>query len=150
MVSNYKHKSWYVHTTTWIVWRQLFREGNTYVMSTCMIESRGARLKRIGRRLTSWRPLSTGFTAYKYVDRRSGEMKEGQRTYNSSPMHQMLQRLVLQEDAWHSSHKFCRPEKLRLQLALRTTLLKIEVDDAEPPAGTYSTIPVLLGKTKCA
>ena len=116
-------------------------------MSTCIIESRGARLKS---RLTSWRPLSTGFTAYKYVDRRSGELKEGQRTYNSSLMHQMLQRLVLQEDAWHSSHKFCRPEKLRLQLALRTTLLKIEVDDAEPPAGTYSTIPVLLGKTKCA
>ena len=76
-------------------------------------------------------------------------MKEGQRTYNSSPMHQMLQRLVLQEDAWHSSHKFCRPEKLRLQLALRTTLLKIEVDpDLVPPDGTFSTAQVLLDKVK--
>ena len=63
-------------------------------------------------------------------------------------MHQMLQKLVLQEEAWHSSKNFSRPEKVRLQLALRTTLLKIEVDDAEPPPGTFSSLSCLLAKSQ--
>ena len=146
-VSNYKHKSWYVHVCVWIVWRQLFREGNTYVMSTCMIESRGARIKRLGRRLTSWRPLCIGFTAYRYICRKTGELREGKRAYNSSPMHQLLQRLVLQEDSWHSSGRYNRPEKVRLQAALRTTLLKVEVDEVAPPAN-ISSMTELLRKTK--
>ena len=147
MVSNYKHKSWYVHIMVWITWRQIFLFGNTYVMSTVMIESRGARIKRIGRRLTSWWPLSLGFTAYKYIDRKTGELREGSRRYNSSPMHQILQKLVLQEESWHSHRAYNRPEKVRLQLALRTTLLKVEVDEIEPPA-SFSLLPVLLGKTR--
>ena len=60
MVSKYKHKSWYVHMICWVVWRQLFERGNTWYHSTCSIESRGARIKRIGRRLTNWRPLVEG------------------------------------------------------------------------------------------
>ena len=142
MVSNYKHKSWYVHMTTWVVWRQFYIHGNTGVMSTCMIESRGARIKRLGRRLTNWRPLCAGFTAYKYICRKTGELIEGSRTYNSSPMYQLLQKLVLQEDSWHSKETFSRPEKVRLQAALRTTLLKveIEVETARPDAATSMSL----------
>eukprot|EP00965_Chrysotila_dentata_P117565 3884497-Pleurochrysis_carterae.AAC.1 len=48
-VSNYKHKSWYVHMIVFIVPRQMFKHGDTWRLSTMPIESRGARLKRYGR-----------------------------------------------------------------------------------------------------
>ena len=112
-----------------------------------MIESRGARIKRLGRRLVNWRPLCTGFTVYRYIDRKTGEMKEQSRRYNSSPMHQLLQKLCGQEESWHSTASYSRPEKLRLQTALRTTLLKIEVDEAAPPA-SFSVLPHLQSKAK--
>ena len=119
-----KHKSWYVHLTVWVVWRQLFERGDTWPMSTCSIESRGARIKRLGRRVINWRPLVLGFTVYRYINRKTGQLREGKRTYNSSPMQQILEKLALQEDGWHSTGKYNRPERVRLQAALRTTLLK--------------------------
>ena len=64
-------------------------------------------------------------------------------------MHQLLQKLVLQEESWHSTAEYSRPEKVRLKVALRTTLLKVEVDDVPEPA-SFSTLPLLLGKTQAA
>lgn len=150
IVSNSKHKSWYVHTTTWIVWRQLFQLGNTWSFSTCTIESRGARIKRLGRRVVSWRPLSQGFTAYRYISRKTGELIEGKRTYNSSPTHQILQRLVLQEEGWHSKGKYNRPEHLRLQASLRTTLLKCEIKEAAAAGETVSMLDGMAAKAKAS
>ena len=46
----------------WIEWQQLFLFGNTWSLSTISIESRNARIKKIGLRFTSWRPLVEGFT----------------------------------------------------------------------------------------
>ena len=147
MVSKYKHKSWYVHLIVWIVWRQLFERGNTWYHSTCSIESRGARIKRLGRRLTNWRPLVEGFTAYNYVDRRTGEPREGNRKYHSSPMHQLLQKLVLQEDMWHDTSGHQRPTRIRLQTSLRTKLLKIELPDVSAgvkPLGMLASLARLV------
>ena len=56
-LSNYKQKSWYTHTLTWIVWQQLFYFGNTWPLSTISIESRNARIKKYGRRFTNWHLL---------------------------------------------------------------------------------------------
>ena len=57
LVSNYKHKSWYVHLLVFVdvVPQQIAAHGNTWRFSTAPIESRGARLKRLGRRVVSWR-----------------------------------------------------------------------------------------------
>ena len=150
IVSNSKHKSWYVHTVVWIVWRQLFELGNTWSMSTCTIESRGARIKRLGRRVVNWRPLSQGFTAYRYICRKTGVLIEGKRSYNSSPVHQILQRLVLQEEGWHSTGKYNRPERVRLQASLRTTLLKCEMVDAAGKGDSVSMLDVMSAKAKAS
>eukprot|EP00965_Chrysotila_dentata_P001822 60082-Pleurochrysis_carterae.AAC.1 len=56
-VSNYKHQSWYVHYLIWIIPQQIFEYGNLWRYSTAAIESRGAQLKKIGRRTVCWRPL---------------------------------------------------------------------------------------------
>eukprot|EP00965_Chrysotila_dentata_P133384 4410507-Pleurochrysis_carterae.AAC.1 len=72
-VSNYGHMSWYVHYIVWIVPRQIFQYGDLWRFSTIMIESRGAKLKKLGRLTCSWRPLQASKTVYNYVDRRSGQ-----------------------------------------------------------------------------
>jgi hypothetical protein len=131
-LSNYKQKSWYTHDTVWIVWQQMFWFGNGWPNSTISIESRNARIKRFGLRFTSWRPYVEGTTAYSYVDRRSGEHVTAQRKYNSSAVHQILARVALSEKSWHTNHRFTQPDKLRLMLQLRSTLLKVEVSDAPP------------------
>ena len=56
----------------------------------------------------------------------------GQRRYNSSAVHQLLQRVALAESGWHSNHKFTTPDKLRLQTQLRSCLIKVEVGDPPP------------------
>jgi hypothetical protein len=132
-LSNYKQKSWYTHAVVWIVWQQLFLYGNTWPMGTMAIEFRNARIKRIGRRFTNWRPHVEGTTSYHYIDRRSGQEKTGNRRYNSSAVHQILQRLALCEKSWHSNNKFPAPSLLRLQAQLRSTLLNIEVADVAGP-----------------
>lgn len=103
-LSNFKQKSWYTHTVVWIVWQQLFLYGNTWPVSTRAIESRNARFKKYGLRFTNWSPLLQGFTAYSYINRQSGKHAVGQRRYNSSAVHQMLQRCALSEKAWHTTH----------------------------------------------
>ena len=115
--------------------------GNTWPLSTISIESRNARIKRYGLRFTSWRPHVTGTTTYLYVNRRSGEHVTSQRGYTSSAAHQLLKRVALAEKSWHSNHRFRMPDKIRLQLQLRSTLIKVEVADAPPslpPATTCS------------
>eukprot|EP00965_Chrysotila_dentata_P063830 2115339-Pleurochrysis_carterae.AAC.1 len=49
-VSNYRHQSWYVHYLVWIIPQQIFVYGNLWKFSTCAIESRGAQLKKFGRK----------------------------------------------------------------------------------------------------
>ena len=83
-VSNSNHKSWYVHLVVWIVWRQMMECCDTWQLSTVAIETRGARIKRYGRTLVSWRPLCQGFTVYKYINRATGQLREGLRTYSST------------------------------------------------------------------
>ena len=131
-LSNNKQKSWYTHTTTWIVWQQVFMFGNNWPKSTISIESRNARIKKYGRRFTNWRPLVDGFTEYSYIDRRSQQHVTGQRRYASSAVHQLLQRVALSEQSWHTSSKFTAPDKLRLQTQLRSCLIKVEVGDPPP------------------
>ena len=74
-----------------------------------------------------------GFTAYNYINHRSGKHVKSQRRYNSSAVHQLLKRVALAELGWHGSHKFTAPDKLRLQARLRSTRIKVEVADAPPP-----------------
>ena len=145
-LSNYKQKSWYTHAIVWICWQQIFLFGNTWPMGTMAIESRNARIKRYGRRFTNWRPFVAGETSYHYVDRRSGVEKTGTRKYNSSPVHQMLQRLALSEKGWHTTNKFSAPQKLRLQAQLRSRVLKIEVADVAPPEPPKTMFAQLAGK----
>ena len=128
-VSDGKHKPWYVHMTTWIVWQQMWEVCDTWQLSTVAIETRGARIKRYGRTLPNWRPLVGGYTVYKYVSRQTGELKEELRTYKSSPMHQLLQRLLMSEESWHDDAGYNIPERLRLQATLQSQLLKLEIDD---------------------
>ena len=75
-ISNFNHLSWYVHLALFIATRQMFAKGNTWRFATAAIESRGARIKRVGRAVTNWRSLSKGLVEYSYMDRRTGEKKE--------------------------------------------------------------------------
>ena len=82
-----------------------------------------------------WRPHVCGHTtSYSYVDRRSGMHVTGERKYESSAVHQILNRVALAEKSWHTRHRFTRPDKLRLMLQNRSTLslIKVEVADAPP------------------
>ena len=62
-VSNYKHKSWYVHMICFVVPQQIFKYGNTWMYSTAAIESRGSRIKRLGRSTVCWRKACHGWTS---------------------------------------------------------------------------------------
>ena len=129
LVSNYKHKSWYVHLAVFVVPQQLADEGNTQRFSTAPIESRGARLKRLGRRVVSWRKYlaPSALPGRLHVSRKTGAPVRVAQRYQSSPMHQMLMRMSAAEDMWHSLSTFARPDKLRLKHQLRTRHLKCEM-----------------------
>ena len=71
VVSNNSHQSWYVHYLIYIVPRQMYKYGNTWRFSTAPIESRGARLKRLGRKVVNWRARAAN-TVYNYVSRADG------------------------------------------------------------------------------
>ena len=142
-VSNYKQKSWYTHALVWIVPQQLFYFGNTWPLSTIAIESRNARIKKYGRRFTNWRPLVDGFTSYSYIDRRSKKQVNSERRYNSSAVHQLLERVALSEQGWHTNTRFTSTDKLRLQTQLRSTLIKVEIADAPPTLPPVSILSEL-------
>ena len=73
----------------------------------------GARLKRIGRKVVSWRSL--GATVYNYIDRRTGVAKRRAQRFSSSPMLQMMERISVSEVQWRDAESdFARPEYLRL------------------------------------
>eukprot|EP00965_Chrysotila_dentata_P105099 3471710-Pleurochrysis_carterae.AAC.2 len=142
--SSYKHQSWYVNMTVFIVAQQLFDLGNTWRFSTCAIESRGARLKRVGRRVVYWRPLRALATLYNYVDRRTQKPVRRSQAYSSSPMEQMLMRICQSEASWHdAASPFARPEKLRLQHHLRSCKLKCELADEVPVSHAVSMLVAL-------
>ena len=118
------HKSWYVHYLVWIVPRMIFLHGDLWRFCTAAMESRGARLKRMGRTVICWRPYQEGNSVYHYIDHRTGEEVTREQSYKSSPMEQMLSKMLAQEVAWHSDSVFVRPTKLRLQHELRRRRLK--------------------------
>eukprot|EP00965_Chrysotila_dentata_P094301 3117852-Pleurochrysis_carterae.AAC.2 len=143
-VSNYKHQSWYVHYLVYVVPQQLYRHGNTWSFSTCAIESRGARLKRTGRRNISWRPFSAAKAVYSYIDSRTNLPVSLVQGYNSSPMMQMMKRICYLEATWHdTSSVFVRPSRLRLQRQLRASKLKCEIPDSVSVTEAVSMIEAL-------
>ena len=88
----------------------------------------GARLKRIGRKVVSWRSL--GATVYNYIDRRTGVAKRRAQRFSSSPMLQMMERISVSEVQWRDAESdFARPEYLRLQMQMRSCKLKCELAD---------------------
>ena len=146
-LSNYKQKSWYTHMVVWVAWQQIFFFGNTWPLSTISIESRNARLKRYGLRFTNWRPLVQGYTSYSYTDRRSGKEITSQRRYNSSAVHQLLQRTALAEKSWHTNSRFTATDKMRLMTQLRSSLIKVEVADTPPSLPPVTMLSELVFKS---
>ena len=130
-VSNFNHLSWYIHLLVFVVPRQLFMYGNTWRFSTAPIESRGARLKRLGRAVTNWRSLARTACAYNYIDRRTGAKIQRMQKYVSSPVQQMLLKVALHEEMAHATDRFARPETLRLKQAARATRIKIGLGDQD-------------------
>jgi len=104
---------------------------------------RNARIKKYGRRFTNWRPLVDGFTSYSYIDRRSKKQVNSERRYNSSAVHQLLERVALSEQGWHTNTRFTSTDKLRLQTQLRSTLIKVEIADAPPTLPPVSILSEL-------
>eukprot|EP00965_Chrysotila_dentata_P192213 6175047-Pleurochrysis_carterae.AAC.1 len=95
-VSNYRHQSW------------------------------GAQLKKFGRKTVRWRPLSAASVVYNHVDSRTGLSVRRTQSYNSSPMEQMMKRIVAREEASRDvSSAFARPKALRLQQQLRRVQAKV-------------------------
>ena len=82
-VSDYKHKSWYVHYMVWIVPRMIYQYGDLWRFSTAAIESRNARLKRMGITCISWRPYQEGKSVYHYIDYRTGKEVHREQEYKS-------------------------------------------------------------------
>ena len=99
-----------------VVPQQMFKYGNSWLYSTAAIESRGARLKRIGRSTICWRKAVHGWCSYDYTDRRTGKkVQRSQRYYQSSAVQQLLIKVAAQEESWHSNDEYCTPAKIRLQ-----------------------------------
>eukprot|EP00965_Chrysotila_dentata_P036566 1217039-Pleurochrysis_carterae.AAC.1 len=127
-ISNFKHKSWYVHMVVFIVPQQIMEHGDMWRSSTAAIESRGARLKRIGRATVSWRGAVNGWCAQKQSKGVKVQKLMG-RSYSSSAVQQLLMKAAMTEEIWHGSADYCTPEHLRLQRHLRSRKLKIEMTD---------------------
>ena len=106
----------------------IYLYGDLWRFCTAAIESRGARLKRMGRTVICWRPYQEGKSVYHYVDHRTGQEVTREQSNKSSPMEQMLSKMLAQERAWHSDSVFVRPAKLRLQQELRRRRLKCEFE----------------------
>ena len=114
----------------WIIPQQLYDYGNTWRFSTCGIESRGARLKRIGRKVVNWRPYAATRTEYNFKNRKTDEQGQTSQNYESSPMLQLMSRMAYTESTWEdASSVFVRPEKWRLRQQLRSCKLKCELAD---------------------
>eukprot|EP00965_Chrysotila_dentata_P036091 1201770-Pleurochrysis_carterae.AAC.1 len=134
-VSNYRQQPWYMHYAVFIVPQQIWEFGDPLRFSTAAIESRGARLKRIGRRVVCWRPYAANGSVLNFIHRRTDEAKHGIQKYGSSPTEQLLMRICAQEEALHDTQNmFARPEKLRLREQLRSKKLKCDVADAKDAA----------------
>jgi hypothetical protein len=127
-VSNFNQMSWYGHLL-FIAAIQLWEKGNTWRYATAAIESRGARLKRVGRAVTNWRRLARTPVTYNYISRSTGAKVQRSQAYNSSPMQQMLLKVALHEELAHSTDRFARPETLRLHQAARATRIKVDLGD---------------------
>ena len=150
-VSNYKHQSWYVHFIVWIVPQQLFKYGNTWRFSTCAIESRGARLKRIARKVLCWRPISAAAVAYNYINRKTKERGHSAQTYKSSPMDQLMGRIAYMEESWtDATSVYARPEKMRLRQQLRSCKLKCEIADEVSVEDAVSMVQALRSKAEAS
>ena len=142
VVSLNQHQSWYVHYMIYIVPRQMWQYGNTWRYSTAPIESRGARLKRLGRTTVSWRVRAIGRRVYDYLDLKGNRVVRSQ-GYDSSASHQLLQKVCMSEDFWHANSSFTRPEHLRLQQHARATRIKLEPTAQESDEGARSMMSML-------
>eukprot|EP00965_Chrysotila_dentata_P237893 6202182-Pleurochrysis_carterae.AAC.1 len=128
-VSNFKHKSWYVHMIVFVVPQQIAEHGDTWVYSTMAIESSGARLKRYWRVTVSWRKAVNGWSSYAHTDKASGAKMQRTQRYMSSAVQQLLMKACAMEESWHSLAPFVTPEKGRLQQYLLTRKLKCDVGE---------------------
>eukprot|EP00965_Chrysotila_dentata_P210850 6186138-Pleurochrysis_carterae.AAC.1 len=91
----------------------------------------GCPTQKFGRNTVCWRPLSATDVVYNYVDGRTGLPVRRSQSYKSSPMEQMMKRIVAREEASHDvDSAFARPETLRLWQELRRCKLKCELADA--------------------
>ena len=87
-------------------------------------------MKRFARRVINWRPYQAVRSMYNFICRKTGQRGDDARAYKSSPMEQLLNRMVFQEDSWaDTTSVFARPEKLRLRNQLKSCKLKCEVAD---------------------
>eukprot|EP00965_Chrysotila_dentata_P199529 6179438-Pleurochrysis_carterae.AAC.4 len=89
-VSNYRQQPWYMHYAVFIVPQQIWEFGDPLRFSTAAIESRGARLKRIGRRVVYWRPYAASGSILNLIHRKTDEAKEGIQQYGSLRLREQL------------------------------------------------------------
>eukprot|EP00965_Chrysotila_dentata_P237792 6202130-Pleurochrysis_carterae.AAC.4 len=136
----YRHRFWYVHLLVFVVPQLLFKYGNTWCFSTAAIESRGARLERIGRQNVCLRKAVSWWTSYDYTGRRSGKKVQRLKTYESSAVEQLLVPVAVQEETWHCTDIFATPEELRLQQQSPTRRLKC---DMQEPINRVRAVSVL-------
>ena len=124
----------------------------------CRIESRGARLKLITRKVLCcavlcWRPIPAAAVAYNYINRKTKERGHSAQTYKSSPMDQLMGRVACMEESWtDASSVYARPEKMRLRQQLCTTSckLKCEIADEVSVEDAVSMVQALRSKAEAS
>ena len=105
----------------------------------------GARLKRLGRKVVSWRSL--GAAVYNYIDRRTGLAKRRAQRFSSSPALQMMERIAVGEHQWRDTESvFARPENLRLKMQMRACKLKCELADEVSVSSAITMLATLKRK----
>ena len=144
-VSDYKHKSWYVHHAVYVVPEQMYLYGDLRRFATHAIEARGGRFKRIARRCISWRPWSAKTWVYDYIDRRSNKRKQRFQGNSTSAATQLLTRMLRLEESWHARDSvFAKPEHARLQAQLRASRFKVQEGTVRPDVTNPSFIDHLM------
>ena len=105
----------------------IYKYGDLWRFSTAAIESRGARLKRMGRTVISWRPYQAGKSVYHYIDHRTGQEVTREQSYKSSPMEQMLSKMLANEVSWHSDKCVCTPSQDKAPTGAQEAALEVRV-----------------------
>ena len=144
-VSDYKHKSWYVHLAIYVVPQQMYLYGDLRRFATHAIEGRGARFKRLVRRCISFRPWSKSGFYFDYVDRKTNKVKQRRQGNSTSAATQLLTRMLRLEQGWHKTDKvFAKPEHVRLQAQLRASRFKVQEGTIRPDVVNPSILEHLM------